>query len=99
MANDRLYIGNIETKEFVYVEKGWGCGWDGSRFDGELIQAFLEGQTNDGHGNAPTNLVMFSECSDCYNDFLDNGLMFVRSGNGFKYIKFSERGISSGRNL
>lgn len=82
MANDRLYIGNRETKEHVFVDKGWGCGWDGGHFDAEKIQEFLRGTVQDGNGGKPTVLEFFSEKSKCCEDYLQNGQMLVRGENG-----------------
>ena len=74
MANNRLYFGDTKTKDYIFLEKGWGAGWDGGWFDGELMQKFIEQVYTDGDLGAKTSLVFFTEYDDCYDDFITNGI-------------------------
>lgn len=86
MANDRLYIGNKIDKTYVFVENGWGTGWTGGHFDGDLIAKFLSEVWEDGNGGGPTCLEFFSEESESYMDYIKNGECLVTTdAGGFEY--------------
>lgn len=78
MANNRLYFGNTETKEYIFLEKGWGCGWEGGWFDGELIRLFISNAFHEGEIGQDTNLIFFTEYSKCFDDFVDNGKQITK---------------------
>ena len=39
MANNRLYLVDTSTKEYLCLAKGWGCAWDTGNLD--LYQEFM----------------------------------------------------------
>jgi hypothetical protein len=73
MANSRLFLGNKETKEYIFVEKGWGVYWNGGWFNSVEVQAFI--MYGDTCGDE-TDLIFFTEFCDCYSDFMENGERF-----------------------
>lgn len=79
MSNNRLYIGNKKTKEYIFIEKGWGSGWTGDWFDADALKEFLQEQFEEGSEQKDTDLVFFTEQSDMYADFIDNGFKFTKS--------------------
>jgi hypothetical protein len=73
MANNRLYIGNKETKEWVLLCKGYGGGWE-NIFSADKVNEFLSNQTDEGFLGGSTNLILFTEYDEeVYNDFVENG--------------------------
>ncbi len=72
MANNRLYIGNMERKEYLLVAKGWGGFWDKDWFDAEKIEELITNSLEGGVGQK-TSLVFFTEYDDCYDDFAKYG--------------------------
>ena len=75
MANNRLYLGNKKTGEFIMLAKQWGGSWEcwhdcGTR----VIQNFIESEFDGGHS---TDLQLFTEMDGRLNAFTDN-LAFPR---------------------
>jgi hypothetical protein len=76
MANNRLYLGNKETKEWIFVEKGWGVWWNGDKFNCDKVRAFIIYGTSEANVGDKTDLVFFTEYDECYDDFMKNGEEF-----------------------
>jgi hypothetical protein len=74
MANNRLYIGNKETKQYVLLSKSMGGGWSGV-FNPDKFEYFLNDQTDEGFLGGSTNLVLFTEYDEIYDDFRQNGIV------------------------
>jgi hypothetical protein len=64
MANNRLYIVDKSTKEFLCIAKGDGCGWAVGNYD--LYSRFMNERFND--GNEGTNLLIGTENDDKFFD-------------------------------
>ena len=73
MANNRLYIGNVKTKDYMFVEKGWGLSWNGGHFAPKLLEYFLENTHDEANVGDKTNLIFFTENDECFDDFHHNG--------------------------
>ena len=72
MANNRLYLGDSSTKEYIFIEKGWGSGWDGSWFDDKLFYEFISSRYNEGQVGQSTNMFFFTEYDDNFNHIINN---------------------------
>ena len=57
MANNRLYLVDTSTKEYLCLAKGWGVAWVTGNID--LYQDFMSGRFNDGDDG--TNLILVTE--------------------------------------
>jgi len=67
MANNRLYIGNLATKEYSFLSKGWGMKW--SAYDaGKNFENFLnKTDTFDESNMGETALFLFTEDHRSFN--------------------------------
>lgn len=79
MANNRLYLVDKETKEYVILAKGWGNAWSGSLLDNEKhrskIISFLESRFDDDDSNS--NLIMGHENdTEFMDEYIVNGTYF-----------------------
>lgn len=63
MANNRLYVGDNVSEEYIFIEKGWGAGWDGDYFNCELFKSFISSRIKEGGLSEDTNLFFFTEQS------------------------------------
>jgi hypothetical protein len=77
MANNRLYLVDKETKEYVILAKGWGNSWSGSLLDSEKhrskIIRFLESRFCDNDHNS--NIIIGHENDEVfYNNYILNGV-------------------------
>lgn len=65
VSNNRLYVGNLETRQWVFIEKGWAAGWSGGWFVNERVTRFREFIAKDmvaiAEFGGRTNLVFFTE--------------------------------------
>ena len=77
MANNRLYLGNRETKKWIFVEKGWGSFWNGGKFNAKKIHAFIVYEGDGANVGEKTNLIFFNETDDIYDEFINKGEMFI----------------------
>lgn len=70
MANNRLYIVDKVTKEYVMIAKGWGCAW--LLWKHNELEDFLYTRTSD--NDEVTNLLIGHENDEeFYNEFIVNG--------------------------
>lgn len=70
MANNRLYLVDTITKEYLCLAKGWGCAWSTGNID--LYQKFMNERFND--GDDKTNLIIGTENdNDFYDRWIVNG--------------------------
>lgn len=70
MANNRLYIVDKVTKEYVMIAKGWGVAW--SLWKHNELEDFLSTRTSD--NDEVTNLLIGHENDEeFYNEFIVNG--------------------------
>ena len=60
MANNRLYLVDTITKEYLCIAKGWGAGWYTGNID--LYDDFMIKRFSDGDGK--TNLILGTENDD-----------------------------------
>ena len=73
MANNRLYIVDTETNEFICIAKGGGCEWNLG--NAELLKEFLATRFNE--GGDVTNLKIGTENdADFYDEHLAEGENF-----------------------
>lgn len=73
MANNRLYLVDTSTKEYLCIAKGWGCAWNTGNID--LYQKFLSERFND--FDDKTNLIIGTENDkDFYNKWIESGENF-----------------------
>lgn len=73
MANNRLYLVDTSTGEYLCLAKGRGCAWNTGNID--LYQEFLSKRFND--CNKETNLIIGAENDD---DFYDK---WIRNGQNY----------------
>lgn len=66
MANNRLYIADLEKKEYYFVGKGWGSGYE--MWDIETIYKFFKTRFMEGEVGQSTRLVFFTEYDELYED-------------------------------
>lgn len=76
MANNRLYIGDSLSKEYIFIEKGWGAGWDGSWFDDKLFYEFISTRYDEGQAGQSTNMFFFTEFDERFSDIINNWSKF-----------------------
>lgn len=73
MANNRLYIVDKSTKEYIMIAKGFGCAW--SLWKRNELEDFLSTRTNDNDENS--NLIIGHENDQVfYNEFIVNGIKY-----------------------
>ncbi len=73
MANNRLYLVDTSTKEYLCLAKGWGCAWNTGNID--LYKKFLSERFND--FDDKTNLIIGTENDkDFYNKWIESGDSF-----------------------
>ena len=71
MANNRLYIGNPSTGEYILLAKGYGSGWN--LHDVDTVEEWLltcYGESDRG----PTELILFTEYEDILTVFERTGV-------------------------
>ena len=64
MANNRLYLVDTSTKEYLCLAKGWGCAWDVGNID--LYQEFMSDRFDE--IGDKTNLIIGTENDDEFYD-------------------------------
>ena len=70
MANNRLYLVDTSTREYLCLAKSWGCAWNTGNID--LYQEFMSDRFND--CDEKTNLIIGTENDDdFYNKWIVNG--------------------------
>ena len=70
MANNRLYLVDTSTNEYLCIAKGHGCAWSVGNID--LYTEFMNDRCNDGDGK--TNLIIGTENDDkFYDKWIRNG--------------------------
>lgn len=85
MANNRLYVVDTSTNEYLCIAKGWGCGWNVGNID--LYTEFMFFRTNDAD---ETNLIVGTEADDeFYEKWIVNGQNF-NSKNKWEYNEMKE---------
>ena len=73
MANNRLYLVDTSTKEYLCLAKGWGCGWITGNID--LYREFMLERFNDNDNNS--NLIIGHENDDSFFDkWIVNGINY-----------------------
>lgn len=80
MANNRLYIVDTETKEYLMLAKNLSCGWNVGNiaFYDEFMANRIEFDK--------TNLILGTENDDAfYKKWIENGINFNEEGN-WKYF-------------
>lgn len=72
MANNRLYVGNRRDKEYVFLEKGWGCGWTGGWVNDSWknLRRLIREAYSEGGVYTDTDLFFFTEQSPCYEEIM-----------------------------
>jgi hypothetical protein len=76
MANNRLYVGNLESKEWVCISKGFAAGW--RELNEEAVSGLNSILTspetcNESEIKGKTSLRFFTEYDDLYDEvMLDN---------------------------
>ena len=71
MANNRLYLVDTSTNEYLCIAKGWGCVWETGNID--LYQQFLSDRFND--CSLKTNLIIGTENdNDFYKKWIVKGI-------------------------
>ena len=76
MSNNRLYIGNKKTEEYLMLAKGFASGWD-QRNDPKLLASWWEDHVffEESEIGGKTSLVVFTEYDhDLYDEFMRNGV-------------------------
>lgn len=74
MSNNRLYIGNKETLEYIFLEKGYGDGWVCGWFESELVKIIIARNTYfESNLGGKTNLVFFTEYDELHDIFMSKG--------------------------
>lgn len=76
MANNRLYIGDMSTKEYIFLEKGWGSGWDGDWFNADLFKEFIRDRYEEAEVGTKTSLVFFTEYDNIHDWFITHGTKY-----------------------
>jgi hypothetical protein len=71
MANNRLYIGNKKTLDYIGIAKSFTIPWDSTL----VLSEFLELLETDitGPPGRPTDLVIFSEYDKAWDRFTEKG--------------------------
>ena len=70
MANNRLYLVDTSTNEYLCLAKGHGCAWSVGNI--ELYTEFMNDRFND--GDEKTNLIIGTENDDdFYDTWIKNG--------------------------
>ena len=73
MANNRLYLVDTSTNDYLCLAKGYGCAWNTGNID--LYQQFMSETFNDGDGK--TNLIIGTENDDAfYKKWIANGINY-----------------------
>lgn len=74
MANNRLYIGNKETKQYAYLTKGYADGWDAYNSEGlknNFLNFIEQTDTFKESNNGKTNLFFFTEADDIWDEAME----------------------------
>lgn len=73
MANNRLYIVDKSTKEYLCIAKGYGIAWEaGNAF---LYNEFLKSRTND-NDNESHLIIGHENDPEFYKQWIENGSSF-----------------------
>ena len=70
MANNRLYIGSHEAKEYLFLCKGFGSGWSFRDTEKALILFIESDATIKESDSDKTSLFFFTEQDDIYQTIL-----------------------------
>jgi len=76
MANNRLYLADSKAKEYIFINKGFGAGWDGGWFDASLFEGFISERYNEGEAGGQTYLFFFTEYHEMADEIFANWTKF-----------------------